>query len=409
MDAIWGDDLPLDDFGVDPFHPFANPRPLTRVGGRSKNDLHAEIRTTCPKVPGIYGMLDRRGRLIYVGKSKALRSRLLSYFSDANAEEKAGRIIAATRAIQWETQPSEFAALLREQHLIRTLTPRWNVQEIPKRQRPVYLCLGRSPAPTFFLSRLPPKNVIACEGPFHGAGRMNQAVDALNSFFKLRDCSSQQTMHFAEQLSLFQLEHRPGCLRMEIGTCLGPCAAACTKDEYDQQVMAAKSFLDGFNDEILTELQETMELAAERRQYELALHARERFKVIEFLYRRLTYLANVRQTYSFIYAVPGFDGCAIWYLIRNGEIADRMIAPKCKDTYAAAKPELKRWTMLLESPEVGSSTNAVHGEYPHTLSLISRWFRKRKTDLQQTFLPSQAGRKYRSQVSNPRHYGTVVK
>ncbi|QEG41364.1 UvrABC system protein C [Roseimaritima ulvae] len=407
MDAMWNTEQPRDGFGPDPFNPYPFARPVTYVGGRSKKQLRAEIQSTCPKLPGVYGMWDRKGQLIYVGKSKALRSRLLSYFSAANAEEKAGRIIAAARVIQWETQPSEFAALLREQHLIRTLTPRWNVQEIPKRQRPVYLCLGRPPAPYFFLARVPPKDSVACEGPFHGAGRMSRAVDALNKHFRLRDCSSQQTMHFSEQLSLFQLEHRPGCLRLEINTCLGPCAAGCSRGEYDRQVAAAKSFLEGLNAEILVQLQDSMQTAAERRQFELAAHARDSLQVLEYLHRKLLYLAEVRRTYSFVYSVPGYDGSGIWYLIRNGEIADRLVAPQCTKTFADARPELRRWAAELEGSDTATTGQASNGLYPHTLSLVARWFRKNKDEHQQTFLPSQAGHKYRSAKANPRRY-TVV-
>lgn len=405
MDAIWHQDQPAEGFGPDPFNPYPYARPRTRVGGRSKEPLRQEIRTTCPRVPGVYAMRDRQGQLIYVGKSKSLRARLLSYFSDANSGEKAGRIIAATRAIEWETQPNEFAALLREQHLIRTLTPRWNVQEIPKRQRPVYLCLGRAPASYFFLAKVPPRDCVACEGPFHGAGRMARAVDALNHFFKLRDCSNKQPLHFAEQLQLFQIDQRPGCLRMEIGSCLGPCASGCTRDEYQRQVDAARSYMEGFNDEVLDELYQTMETASRRLQFERAAKARDTIKVMEYLHRKLVYLANVRQTYSFIYAVPGFDGNGIWYLIRHGEIADRIVAPKCPSSYAAAKDDLKRWEAEIENdpamPAVGKSL------YPHTLSLVARWFRKHKTQLDQTFMPSQAGRKYRSRTANPPGYSIV--
>ena len=221
MDAILHKQ-PVFGFGTDPLNPHAV-RPIEVVGGRRQDELRRQIVQSCPQVPGVYGMLDRKGQLIYVGKSKSLRSRLLSYFAASNAEEKGGRIIENARAIQWETQPSEFASLVREQQLIRTFSPRWNVQGVPKRQRPVYLCLGRAPE-TFFLSAKPVADCIAMEGPFHGAGRMRRAVDALNKVFKLRDCSQKQVFHFAEQLALFELDHRPGCLRLEVGTCLGPCA-----------------------------------------------------------------------------------------------------------------------------------------------------------------------------------------
>lgn len=375
-------------FGVDPFNP-RSARPIEAIGATNKSELRRQLLQSCPRVPGVYGMLDRTGHLIYVGKSKSLRSRLMSYFSSANEDEKAGRIIENTRAIQWETQPSEFAALLREQQLIRKFTPRWNVQGVPKRQRPVYLCLGRAPAPQFFLSAKIPKDYISLQGPFFGAKRMTMAVDALNKVFGLRDCSSQQTFQFAEQLSLFEIEERAGCLRLELGTCLGPCAAACSRSEYASKVSAAESFLDGFNDEPLSTLQEKMESASENQQYELAGRAHRTLRSLQYVHRKLTMLATARRDYSFVYAVPGYDGCHNWYLVHCGEISAVAPTPMGRDAYQQMKPTIAGWKATLES-----SADRGHGPFPYTLGIVASWFRKHRVELDRTFAPAQAGRKY---------------
>ncbi|MCD0459041.1 GIY-YIG nuclease family protein [Roseiconus lacunae] len=397
MDALSSDRMEFG-FGVDPFNP-RSPRPIDVVGGLQKNELRRQLIESCPRVPGVYGMLDRHGDLIYVGKSKSLRSRLLSYFSAANEDEKSGRIIENTRVIQWETQPSEFAALLREQQLIRQFIPRWNVQGVPKRQRPVYLCLGRGSVPTFYLSPKVPTDYLAIQGPFFGTSRMNVAVDALNKVFRLRDCSQQQVFQFSEQLSLFDLEHRAGCLRFELGTCSGPCAAACTRAEYFQQVAAAESFLDGFNDEPLTALEEQMQSAAANQQYELAGRVHRTLKSIQYVHRKLTMLAEARRRFSFVYAVPGYDGCHNWYLLHGGEVISVAATPIGRDAYMAMKPVIKHWRALLEGP-----TDHVHGPFPYSLGIVASWFRKHKRELERTFAPEQSGRKYyrksmRSQAS----------
>jgi excinuclease ABC subunit C len=384
MDAIWNDQ-PAIGFGPDPLNPH-EPRPLNAVGATKADDLRLQVMQSCPSVPGVYGMLDRTGQLIYVGKSKALRSRLMSYFAASNSEEKGGRIIENTRAIQWETQPSEFAAIVREANLIRLYSPRWNVQGVPKRQRPVYLCLGRKPA-TFFLSATPPADVIGIEGPFHGAGRMADAVDALNKVFKLRDCGQKQVFHFAEQMELFDLEHRPGCLRMEVGTCLGPCAAGCTVAEYEERVNAAQSFLDGFNNEPLTSIREQMQRAIDHQQYELAGRAHEFTKSLEYVDRKLAMLARARRKYTFIYAVPGYDGCGCWYLIHSGEIADVIAAPRNTAELDALAPKLKQWSAMTKS-----QLDRGHGVYPHTLQLVASWFRKNRSELDLTFAINKAAK-----------------
>ena len=375
---------PNEGFGHNPLCPHP-PRTLNRVGHRTRVHLQRQVSESCPAVPGVYGMLDRAGDLIYVGKSKSLRHRVMSYFASSNRQEKGGRLIESTRAIQWETQPSEFAALLREQQLIRRFRPRWNVQGMPNRQRPVYLCLGRAPAVYFFCATTPPKDLLSCEGPFYGASRMSHAVDALNQFFKLRDCSQKTRFHFSDQLALFELEHRAGCLRYETGTCLGPCAGACTRTAYDDQVTAAQSFLDAFNDEPISTMRESMETASANRQYELAARRLDDYKALDYLYRKLVYLAEVRRGYSFVYPVAGFDGNDTWYLIRAGEVTDSMAAPKCTKTFTAARPRLKAWDSQLQN-----SFDHGIGRYSHTLNLVASWFRKNRDQLSTAFAPMTA-------------------
>ncbi|WP_417737071.1 GIY-YIG nuclease family protein [Rosistilla oblonga] len=386
-------------FGPNPLDPLG-PRTTHRVAATSTAELRTLVRQQCPKSPGIYGMLDRSGQLIYVGKSKRLRIRLLSYFSPRNAEEKAGRIIQAAQTVLWETQPSEFAALLREQQLIRRWTPRWNVQEIPKRQRPVYLCLGGAPAPYFFLDAMPPADVVASEGPFRGAGKMQRAVDALNNFYRLRDCSSKQELYFADQLQLFELEQRPGCLRYEIGRCSGPCVGQCTRRQYDQQVAEAESFLDGFHAAPLETIRETIHRAAEMRQYELAGRMSRDLVSLEYLHRKLMFLAAARRKYTFVYSVPGHESepdaqqnhRGVWYLIRRGEVCESIVAPRCPEEFQRARRRVTHWKRVLADPE----NHRAASPFPFTLSLVAQWLRKQPQELQRTFHPSEAGRRYRA-------------
>ena len=389
MDILGKSRSPIDaDFGPDPLMPHPT-RPLVRVSERSRATLRDEVARRCPTVPGVYGILDRGGTLIYVGKSKSLRHRLLGYFASSSRAEKSGRIIEAARGVQWETQPSEFAALLREQQLIRRFRPCWNVQGIPERQRPLYLCLGRPPAPHFFISANPPRDLVACEGPFYGMERMNRAVDALNQYFRLRDCSQKTPFHFADQLSLFPVEHRPGCLRYETGTCLGPCAGACTRGAYDAQVNAAQSFLEGFNDEPVVALRDAMESASRNLQFELAARRLADSLAVDYLYRKLTYLAEVRRGYSFVYPVHGFDHCHTWYLIRAGEVSDTLPAPTCARSYKAVRERIVSW-----QTQTRATCDRGHGPHAHTLNLVASWFRNRRQELERTFHPDRAGRVY---------------
>ena len=367
-------------FGADPLCPHRG-RPGDVIRGVDPDTLRTAVKRSAPSVPGVYGMYDRDGELIYVGKSKTLRSRLMSYFSESNREEKGGRIVAGATAIRYQTTPSEFAALLREQQLIRRFSPRWNVQGVPRRQRPVYLCLGRNPA-MFFLAAKYPEGARAVEGPFFGRVRMQLAVECLNKIFGLRDCSSKQVFRFAEQLDLFDMRYRPGCLRLETDGCLGPCAAACTHDEYNAAVNAAESFLDGFNHEPLVSTEDSFERAVANRQYELAGRLNETLKSLRYVDRKLAMLATARRTHTFVYPVAGYDGCDTWYLIHCGEVVDVMAAPRTDAARRKALPTLRQWRASARN-RLGRG----HGPHPQTLSIVASWFRKHRGELEQTVAP----------------------
>src|SRR5262245_1511572 len=155
-------------FGPDPLRSPVESPPFEHFTAEKRRELRKLVRKHCPRLPGVYGMLDLRGRLIYVGKAKVLRHRLLSYFVKGNRHEKAGQILRHTQKIVWEPGPCEFAALMRELELIRRWKPRFNVLGMPDRERQVYVCLGRRPAPYLYLSREPSGQDVASFGPIRG-------------------------------------------------------------------------------------------------------------------------------------------------------------------------------------------------------------------------------------------------
>ena len=98
-------------FGPSLFMPVGETPSLYAVQGGRPSRLRAAVRRECPRLPGVYGMMDESGELIYVGKAKCLRSRLLSYFRPKSRDPKAGRIVQDARVVAWEPAHGEFAAL----------------------------------------------------------------------------------------------------------------------------------------------------------------------------------------------------------------------------------------------------------------------------------------------------------
>jgi excinuclease ABC subunit C len=329
-------------------------------------------------------MVDNHGELIYVGKAKALRARLLSYFRPHSRDPKAGRILQRTRVIVWEVCRSEFAALHRELELIRRWRPRFNVHGQPRGRQRTYVCLGRRPAPYAFLARRPAAGVLARFGPVPGGKRAQEAVRRLNDWFRLRDCSQAQEMVFADQVELFPVLRSAGCLRYEIGTCLGPCAGACSRPAYMERVHGARAFLTGKDSTPLEILEQQMTAAAAALEYERAAALRDKRDALSWLRDQLDRLHLAREKFSFVYPVSGEDGQELWYLIHGGRTVAVTLPPEDTDREQTAA--------VLKTVFRGNLTgsDAVAPDDMDQVLLVTSWFRRRPEERQRAMTPAQA-------------------
>jgi excinuclease ABC subunit C len=355
---------------------------LGRIKSRRQAKFRVGVRKVAPRVPGVYGMLGRHGELIYVGKAKSLRARLMSYFRESR-DPKAGRILQHTHTLVWESVPDEFAALVRELELIRRHRPRFNVLGQPGRQRYCYICLGRAPAAYAYVNRSPNGKDLGVYGPLTSASRAGEAVRRLNDWYRLRDCAQTIAMHFADQGVLFEQERAPGCLRHDIGTCSGPCVGSCTRPAYGAQVRSAKRFLDGVDDRPLKDLAAKMQEAAATFQFERAAALRDRLAAIEWLWEKLNWLRNARKENTFIYPLTGISGRTVWYLIHRGRVRGACYLPTCPATAKTSQQLLA--DVYARDPGPGVTP----GQVDHVL-LVSAWFRKHPTERDGLIQPDQA-------------------
>lgn len=333
--------------------------------------------------PGIYRMLGTRGEIVYVGKSKCLRSRLLSYFR-CERGEKGHRILSEAQGLEWEYQPSEFAALLRELELIKRFRPRLNVQH--KRDgRWSFLKLVPGAAPRLFTVHAVTDDAATYYGPFRGGQRVSEAVRELNDALGLRDCPQNTPMRFADQPDLFSWEHTPRCHRMELRLCLGPCAGGCSQEQYRARVGMARAFLAGEADDPLRRLDERMRAAAERMEYELAGSLRDRLHRLERLRDEFSELREALDGLTFLYHVPGAEeGEDRVYLVRRGTV--RCVVPR-----PASKAERRRLERLCDEhfgrPEPKSALVSRH--QVDEILLIARWFRLNPGEMERTVPPAR--------------------
>lgn len=339
------------------------------------------IRARCPLAPGVYGMIDPRGELIYVGKSRSLRDRLVSYFYDADSNEKGRRIIAHSERLVWEPAGHEFAALARELELIRRWRPRFNVQGQPGRVKRAYVCLSDGPAPRLQLLSQPTRRARRCFGPIPGNRRARDGVRRLNHLFELRDCPADTPLHFSDQRELFPRAIAPLCLRHDLGSCPAPCAAGCSTGDYDRRVADVLAFLRGTNVAPLARLEAEMDAAAAARRFELAALLRDEWTELAWMNEQLEQARDAQTRYSFVYPLPGHGRRRDWYFIRHGQLVGALAAPR--DRHSARRCLARLKAIYRDGSEQPP-------EDTDLLWLVCRWFRGREEELATTLSPEDA-------------------
>jgi excinuclease ABC subunit C len=278
--------------------------------------------------------------------------------------------------------PSEFAALLRELELIRRWRPAFNFQGQPRRYWRTMISLGRRPAPYVYLTRRPCRRVLGLWGPVFAGRQAREAIRRLNDYFGLRDCPQAQEMIFAEQANLFPMVRAAGCIRYEIGTCLGPCAAACTREAYAKKVKAARAFLDGSDVAPLRTLEQEMTAAAAALAFERAAVLREKLNALDWLQRHLERVRQASERHHFIYPVKGHGGHDVWYLLRHGWVAAALPAPhdaEGRQRAAAVIDEVYHRPAKWAGPARWEEIDEVF--------LVAAWFRRHPQELTRTIAP----------------------
>jgi excinuclease ABC subunit C len=217
-------------------------------------------------------------------------------------------------------------------------------------------------------------------GPFHGARQLEEAVRELSDALGLRDCAKDVPMRFSDQRELFTVPPRtPGCIRHEIGKCLGPCIGACSIAEYESQVRLARAFFDGTDNGPLVYLEHAMSEASERLEFERAAALRDKLKRLESLRDQFGRLRFAVETLSFVYTVRGWDGSRHMYAIRRGCIRAERTAPRT----AGERREWRELVREVFAPKQ-KATLAVPAHEIDELQLLSSWFRRDRVELKST-------------------------
>jgi excinuclease ABC subunit C len=229
----------------------------------------AKVVATLPLTPGVYRMLSVRGDVLYVGKAKSLKKRVVAYTRPDRMPLRLQRMIAETVSMEVVTTRTEVEALLLESNLIKTLGPRYNILLKDDKSFPHILVTGDHDWPQVLKHRGARSRKGEYFGPFASAGAVNQTLAALQRAFLLRSCTD----------SVFASRTRP-CLLFQIKRCSAPCVDRISRDEYLGLVDEARAFLSGQSRRIQQDLTARMETAAEAMEYEKAAVFRDRIRAL---------------------------------------------------------------------------------------------------------------------------------
>src|SRR5215218_5108602 len=180
---------------------------IPSAGGVAAIQRYAKL---APKAPGVYRMIDAKGEVLYVGKAKSIRKRIVSYAREAGHAARIMRMIAATSALEFVSTATETEALLLEANLIKRLRPRFNVLLRDDKSFPYILITGDHVAPQLCKHRGARNRKGDYYGPFASVWAVNRTITALERAFLLRSCSD----------GFFESRTRP-CLLYQIKRCSG--------------------------------------------------------------------------------------------------------------------------------------------------------------------------------------------
>ncbi len=220
-----------------------------------------------PGRPGVYLMRDRLGRVIYVGKAKALSKRVRSYFqggSFSQMEPKIRALVGMVADIDTYEVKNEAEAILLEGKLIKEYRPKYNTA-FRDDKRFLLVKLTRDPFPRFVLTRLQKSDGCRYFGPFSHSGALRHTLEYIRKNFHIRSC------HPAEPGER-DYKH---CLNDIIKHCSAPCIKRITQGEYQRWVERACEFLEGRDEAALKEIEVAMMKAAEWKDYERAASLRD--------------------------------------------------------------------------------------------------------------------------------------
>lgn len=221
-----------------------------------------------PDKPGVYVMRDKNDTIIYVGKAVSLKNRVRQYFRKNNKTARIEKMVSLIDHFEYIVVDNEAEALILECNLIKKNRPKFNVLLKDDKTYPYIKIDLKSDYPGVFITRRVVNDGSKYFGPYANPGAAKEMVNFIKEKYKIRQCR------------ILKDRDRP-CLNYHINKCLAPCMGYVTPEEYKKQIDEIIDLLEGKTDKIIKELEEQMQEASQKFNFEKAAELRDRIQSIE--------------------------------------------------------------------------------------------------------------------------------
>lgn len=255
------------------------------------------ILDTLVSTPGVYQYFDKTGKIIYVGKAKNLKNRVLSYFrNDVKHTLKTQILVRKIADIKFVHVSSETEALLMENNLIKKYKPKYNIMLKDDKTYP-WIRITNEEYPRIFTTRNVIKDGSSYYGPYASGRILKELMDLLRNVFSYRSCS----LNLTEE-GVNQGKFKP-CLNAQIGLCDKPCIGEQSRVEYHKMISGVRQVIRGNFTSYLKEMKAQMMSFAEQLNFEKAQIMKERIMLLENYSAKSTIVSSILhdlEVYSYI-------------------------------------------------------------------------------------------------------------
>jgi excinuclease ABC subunit C len=267
-----------------------------------------------PTKPGSYQFYSPHNEVLYVGKAKNLRSRIMSYFREGpKSNVRIDQMVEIADRVEWITVNSETESLLLEYSLIKEHMPRYNVMLKDDRSYPWLAVTLSETWPKAGVFRGKQKRGVKYFGPYTSAWLIRQTLDLLTTIYPVRTCSPAK---FAD----YKRRGR-GCLLHDVGKCSAPCIDAVSEDQYREYVKGLMGFLNGDTKEVVALVKQAMQEASDQQQFERAANLRDRLNGFEEIVEKQEIYGSVRDNFDVVACVTdNIEICVEVFRVRQGRL-----------------------------------------------------------------------------------------